>query len=257
MTADELRPPGADRGWHSGRIELRPVTDTAETLWAAGALGSVSVPGLRIAQPARATDGRQVVGGWKAYRTADGDAATAGEARAAPSFDDIVLISVKLHQAVAHLPRPDFIGKRTDLLAVADRIAWGEETDIELDEHQGGRWFEILIGSAKRVSLPDQVVHGSLYTGVRFSQAQPPTVIDFRPYYRPAEWATALVVVDAITFGGADAALMERWAHLPAWRQMLLRAVLFRLAAHALDLRPDGGALDRLRHAAAMVSRFV
>ncbi|MQA61083.1 MAG: TIGR02569 family protein, partial [Actinophytocola sp.] len=103
VTADELRPPGIHRGWHSGRIELRPVTDTAETLWAAHALGSVSVPDLRIAQPARATDGRQVVGGWKAYRTADGEADTADDVGAAPGFDDIVLVSVKLHQAVAHL----------------------------------------------------------------------------------------------------------------------------------------------------------
>lgn len=248
----ELQPLDLDAGWRGSRIVLRRVTDTAEAVWAGRSLGGVSLPDLRIAKLAQATDGRQIVGGWMAYRTTGAEAT--GEP-SVPGFDEYVLVSVKLHQALADLPRPEFIGKRTDLLARADRMAWGEE-EAELDEARGGRWFEVLAGSLKQVSLPDQVVHGNLYRSVRFDGHGPPTVIDFRPYFRPAEWAAALVVIDAIALGGADAELVDRWSHLPAWRQMLLRATLFRLAAHALNPEADAADLDGLRRAAGIVSQF-
>jgi uncharacterized protein (TIGR02569 family) len=244
----ELEPVDDEPGWRTSRVVLRPATDAAEAVWAGRWLGGISLPDLRIARPAQATDGRSIVGGWMAYRTAGDDGGMDGQ----PPVDEIVLASVKLHQALAGLPRPEFIVKRNDLLARADRVAWGEE-EADLDETRGGRWFEILVGSARKSTLPDQVVHGSLFRSVRFTGDRQPTVVDFRPYYRPAEWATALVVVDAIVLNVAGATLVERWAHLPAWRQMLLRATLFRLAAHAMDPRADERALDGLRRAAVLV----
>lgn len=242
----------AEPGWRSSRVVLRPATDAAEAVWAGRSLGSISLPDLRIARPAQATDGRSIVGGWMAYRTAGSEVEVDETTDGRPSVDEIVLASVKLHQALSRLPRPEFIAKRTDLLARADRVAWGEER-AELDESRGGRWFEILSGAASASTLPDQVVHGSLFRSVRFTGDRQPTVVDFRPYFRPAEWATALVVVDAIVLNVAGATLIERWAHLPAWRQMLLRATLFRLAAHALDEGADERVLDGLRRAAVLV----
>lgn len=255
---DQLLPLRSGPGWRGGAVVLRPVADNAEVGWLTRHLGRISLPDLRIAQPARSTDGRQIVGGWMAYRIAEEpEGAEADQStRERPRFDDIVLTSVKLHQALADLPRPGFIAERDDVLAVADRLAWGEE-QLELAETKGGRWFEILAGSAKPVRLPDQVVHADLYRSVRFAGDAPPSVIDFRPYYRPAEWGSALVVVDAIVLGGADSALIQRWSHLPSWPQMLLRAMLFRLAAHALNEESPESEMDGLRRAAGLVSEFV
>ena len=42
-----------------------------------------------------------------------------------------------------------------------------------------------------------------------------------------------MVVVDALSWGEADDGLIERWDTLPEWPQMLLRAMMFRLAVHA------------------------
>ncbi|MGH3951673.1 MAG: TIGR02569 family protein [Pseudonocardiaceae bacterium] len=249
---DGLEPLATERGWRSGVVVFRPVIDKAEASWVATTLSRVSVPDVRIAMPARATDGRQIVGGWMAYRDPEGTPTT-DPGRI--GFDDLMLTSVTLHQAVAGLDRPDFIGRRSDLEAQADRMAWGEQ-HADLDETKGGRWFEVLAGSAKPVSLPDQIVHGNLYRSVRFAEDAPPTVLDFRPYFRPAEWGSALVAVDAIALGGADGLLLDGWAHLPAWPQMLLRAMLFRLAAHALNPDSHSEALDRLRAAAGVVSEF-
>ncbi|MGH3432756.1 MAG: TIGR02569 family protein [Thermocrispum sp.] len=247
---DDLEPVDGEPGWRSSSVVLRPAADSAEAVWAGRTLGAISLPDLRIARPAQATDGRSIVAGWMAYRMA-GDGAD-GEMDGQPSVDEIVLTSVKLHQALARLPRPEFIARRTDLLARADRVAWGEQ-QADLDESNGGRWFEVLAGAARATALPDQVVHGSLFRSVRFTGDRQPTVVDFRPYFRPAEWATALVVVDAIVLNAAGATLIERWAHLPEWRQMLLRATLFRLAAHALDADAGEDALNGLRRAAVLV----
>lgn len=250
---EALQPLPGESGWRSGPVVLRPVVDKAEVTWVTKALATVSLPDIRIAQPARATDGRQIVGGWMAYRDPDGTfSRESGQVR----FDDLVLTSVKLHQALAPLERPAFLAKRTDTWAQADRVAWGEQ-ELVLDESRGGRWFEVLAGAAKPVPTPDQVVHGNLYRGVRFAEDGVPTVLDFQPYFRPAEWASALVAVDAVAFGGADGALLDRWAHLACWGQMLLRAMLFRLAAHALDPGSRPESLDALRRAAGIVSEFV
>jgi hypothetical protein len=61
-------------------------------------------------------------------------------------------------------------------------------------------------------------------------------------------------VVDALAWGGADDALVQRWAHLPEWPQMLVRAVLHRIALHAQH--PEGGprTLAGLERAAGLVS---
>ncbi len=52
-----------------------------------------------------------------------------------------------------------------------------------------------------------------------------------------------MVVVDALAWGGeADDGLIERWDALPEWPQMLLRALMFRLAVHALHPRSTAAA---------------
>jgi hypothetical protein len=54
-------------------------------------------------------------------------------------------------------------------------------------------------------------------------------VIDW-PYWRPPGWALAVAASDAICWDGADPSLLARWSDEPAWRQLLLRAVIYRLA---------------------------
>ncbi|TWE23838.1 uncharacterized protein (TIGR02569 family) [Prauserella muralis] len=231
--------------WRCDGLVLRPVSDRAHAVWLARTLAALDVPDLRIAHPVRTTDGRWVIAGWSASRFVSGTP----EHR----HDAVVLTAVKLHQATAQLPRPDFLSGRTGIAAVAERIAW-QEQDAELDETKGGRWFEILAPARKPVELPDQVVHGELFGNVLFDGDAPPGIVDFVPHYRPAEWGAAVAAVDAVAWGGADGELLRRWAHLPEWPQLLLRAVLFRLAFNSLHPRSTASALDGLRAAASEVS---
>jgi uncharacterized protein (TIGR02569 family) len=108
----------------------------------------------------------------------------------------------------------------------------------------------------KKVESPSQLVHGDLFGTVLFAGTAAPGITDITPYWRPAAWASAVVVVDALAWGGADDGLVDRWEDLPEWPQMMLRAVMFRLAVHALHPRSTSGALPGLKRVADMV-RFL
>ncbi|PRX44205.1 uncharacterized protein (TIGR02569 family) [Prauserella shujinwangii] len=244
-TAEPL--PGG-RAWRCGGIVLQPVTDRAHAVWLARTLAALDVPDLRVARPVRATDGRSLIGGWRANHYVSGTPE--------PRPDDVVLTALKLHQATAGLPPPDRRPGPADITAAADRIAW-DERDHQLDETKGGRWFEILAPARKPVRLPDQLVHCELFGNVLFDGDAPPGIVDFVPCLRPAEYGAAVAAVDAVAWGDAGAELLRRWSHLPEWPQLLLRAVLFRLAFHALHPRSTAAALDGLRAAASEVSELL
>jgi hypothetical protein len=46
----------------------------------------------------------------------------------------------------------------------------------------------------------------------------------------PPAWASAVAVVDALCWHGVHASVVDRWAHLPDWRQLLIRALIYRIA---------------------------
>lgn len=230
--------------WRASSVVLKPVASTAEAAWVARTLDSLQVPGVRLARPLRSSDGRWVVAGWSAARHVAG--------RNEPRHDEVVAVSLRLHEATAGLPRPRFIANRTDVWALADRAAWGE-IELDLDDASGGAQFRDVASARQPVQLRPQIVHGDLFGNVLFAGSSPPAVIDFSPYWRPPEWAAAVVVVDALAWGGADDNLISRWAQLPQWPQALLRALLFRLAAHALHPRSTAESLAGLRRAQSLV----
>ena len=241
----EAEPIADGSGWRCGDVVLEPVRDRVQAVWLSRTLSALNIPDLRIARPIGASDGRWVVAGWRARRYVSGSV----EHRP----DETVLTAVKLHQATAHFPRPAFLDERRDASAVAERLAWGEEHH-DLDEAKGGRLFEILAPSRRPVAGPDQLVHAELFGTLLFDGDEPPGLVGFVPRFRPAEWGAAVAAVDAVAWGGADGSLLRRWAHLPDWSQLLLRATLFRLAWHALHPESSAASLDGLRRAASEVT---
>lgn len=240
---------GAGPMWQCDEVGLRPVANPAEAAWVAQTLGDLHVPDLRIGRPLRSSDGRWVVGGWAAFRFIEG--------HVEPRYDEIVSASLRLHKATADLPRPRFMQARADVFAMADRAAWDEEeTETPLDPALGGRLFDVLAGTRREVRLEPQVVHGDLFGNVLFVGDAAPGIVDFAAYYRPPEWAAAVVVVDALAWGGADESILERWSHLAEWPQMLRRALLFRLAVHALHPRTTDLSMRGLERATHLISAF-
>ncbi|MCA1654982.1 MAG: TIGR02569 family protein [Pseudonocardiaceae bacterium] len=236
---------GAGPQWRCDEIALRPVSNPAEASWVAQTLGELHVPDLRIGRPLRSSDGRYVVGGWAAFRHLDG--------RPEPRYDDVVSASLRLHKVTADLPTPRFLATRADVFAMADRAAAGVE-EAPLHPALGGRLFDVISGARKPLGLRPQVVHGDLFGNVLFDGDASPGIADFTAFHRPAEWAAAVVVVDALAWGGADAALPQRWSHLPEWPQALLHALLFRIAVHALHPHSTEQSMRGLERAARQVT---
>ncbi|WP_173138871.1 TIGR02569 family protein [Kibdelosporangium persicum] len=248
--ARDAEPELIDAGpmWRCGDGAFKPASSPAEAAWVAKAMGELHVPGLRIGRPLRSTDGRWVVGGWAAYRFIEG--------HAEPRHDEVISVSLTLHEALKGQPRPRFIDARQDVFAVADRVSSGE-LDVPLKPDRGGDLFAELQAKSKPTKLTKQVVHGDLFGNVLFVGEADPGLIDFRPYWRPPEWAAAVVVVDALAWGGADDGIIGRWSHLAEWPQTMLQALLFRLAVHALHPRSTAESLKGLARVAEQVDQLL
>lgn len=251
------------RGWRCGDVVLTPVVDHPRATWSAGVRETLKVEGVRLARPVRSTDGRWVVSGWAA------DTFLSGEPE--PRHDEVVAVSTRLHAAMAELTRPRFLitstaKPATDAVAgvftAADAAAWAEQPIsaiangqqfTALDDPSSTALFGELADARMPVQSTSQLVHGDLFGTVLFAGSAAPGVTELTPYWRPAAWASAVAVVDAVSWGGADDGLLTRWAHLPEWPQMLLRALLFRLAVHAQHPRSTPEAFAGLARSADLV----
>ncbi|MGB6209442.1 TIGR02569 family protein [Mycobacterium sp.] len=251
-------------GWRCGEVVLSMVADNARAAWSARVRETLFVDGVRLARPVRSTDGRYVVSGWRA------DTFVAGQPE--PRHDEVVSAAVRLHEATGKLERPRFLTQGptaapwadVDVFIAADRAAWEERPLQSIPataraaspNADGQRSVELitqLAGLRRPTKSPNQLVDGDLYGTVLFAGAAAPGITDITPYWRPASWAAGVVVVDALSWGEADEGLIERWNALPEWPQMLLRALMFRLAVHALHPRSTAAAFPGLARTAALV----
>ena len=233
------------RAWQCGEALIRPVSDNAVAAWSAGVLENLTVDGVRLARPLRSSDGRWVVAGWAACRFLPGSAE--------PRHDDVVAAAMRLHAATANVLRPRLLDDRDDVLSRSVSAAFGERR-LTLDPATGGDLFSELGAYRRPVKLVPQVVHGELFGAVLFDSDGSPAVLDLVPFWRPAEWAAAVVVIDALAWGNADAGILERWSHLAEWPQALLRALLYRLALHAQHPEGTVRSLGGLERASGLIS---
>jgi uncharacterized protein (TIGR02569 family) len=104
------------------------------------------------------------------------------------------------------------------------------------------------------------VVHGDLFGTLLFGadaanpdMSDAPVLLDLVPFWRPVEWAAAVIVVDALAWGGAPDEMVVEWAHLDGWNQSLLRALLFRVALHAQHPGATPESLTGLHRAAELI----
>jgi uncharacterized protein (TIGR02569 family) len=244
VPAEPLRIAGVP-GWRCGDVLLRPVADHVRTAWASGVLDTLRVDGVRIARPIRSSDGRWVVAGHSACQFVEGVPR--------PRYDELIEASLRLHAATASVQRPRLLDDRDDMMSRADAMAWGDRV-IQLDAGAGGALFDELAPFREELDLPAQVVHGDLFGTVLFADGQPPAVLDLVPFWRPVEYAAAVIVVDALAWGGGEGELVSDWSHLDGWPQVLLRALLFRIALHAQHPASSPESLHGLRRSAQVIA---
>lgn len=220
---------GRGRTWAAGTLVLKPVEDEAEASWTADLAASVEQRGFRLARPIAARDGRWIVDGWSAWRREAGEHSTT-------RWPELLAAAAAFHGAVAQVPKPEFIERRSDRWRVADRIAWGEASVRDL---AGLTHLGRLLAARRPLDLPRQLVHGDLVGNVLFADDLPPAIIDLSLYWRPVGYSAALVAGDALTWEGASPDILKLIDHFEQWQQLLLRAVLFRILVHELARRVE------------------
>jgi uncharacterized protein (TIGR02569 family) len=226
---------GQETTWRSGDVVLKPL-DRGETelAWQAELFDSLACDAFRVPRSIRAGDGSLVVEGWCAAEFLEGG-------HGARRWADVIAVGECFHAALANVPRPDFLDRRTDRWSVGDRVAWGE---LAADEYLHVKHLPRLLAALRPVAAPGRLIHGDLTGNVLFAAGLPPAVIDFVPYWRPPGFASAIVVADALVWEGADEGVLEAVAGVEDFPQYLLRALIFRAVTDRLfrldePLRPD------------------
>jgi len=207
---------GQGDAFRAGPIVLKPAGEPAQAEWLATTLDGLDAgAGLRIVRPVRSLTGRWVVDGWAAWEWVPGQHRTG-------QWEAVLDVSERFHRRVAGVPwSPALVASHR--WARADRVAWGE---LAADLPEVAR---PLLDRRQPVDLACQLIHGDLGGNVLFHDSLPPAVIDVSPYWRPPDYADAIVVADAVAWHGAGDELVD-WLLRRQGEQLLLRAVLFRIA---------------------------
>jgi uncharacterized protein (TIGR02569 family) len=204
--------------WRAGPVVLRPAEELGETEWASDVLSRLERSAeFAVPEPLRDDRGSWTRDGWHAQRWVPG--------AADPSrVDDVLSAGEAFHRALARVPKPDFLERRDHPWARADRVAWGEE------EGPRDALLDRLRAAYRPVHLPEQLIHGDLLGNVLFADERPSSVIDWAPYWRPAAYASAIAVADAVCWNGYPLDRLASDHDIPEWRQLLVRALVFRMA---------------------------
>lgn len=247
----ELLAGGQQQTWRCADTVLKPTADAAEAAWIARTFELLRVESLRLARPIRSSDGRWVVAGWTAQRFVVG--------RPAARYEDILAAGDRLHDALAAEPRPRFLAQREDLYSWADQLAWGEIHDVDqrIGTGHAAKLYDELAGGRTPVLARPQIVHGDLFGNVLFAGSAAPAIVDITPYWRPAAFAAAVVVVDAVSWGGAGTDLAEGCLQRAEFGEMLRRALLFRLGVSLAHPRSTAESLVEVLTAAEVLRDFL
>lgn len=205
---DGQRAEPVDAAWGRGSRFGRTVVARANatSAWSGKMREKLSpVPGLRIARPVRATDGRLIVGGFKADEFHEGEALGRVDACVAASllYDEALSASTT--------PPPGGAAEVAMSWARVDQRVW--------------RGYVPQRG--------DVVAHLDFLACLVFPGDEDPVLTDLVPSVgpRPRGFTAALVIVDGLLAELVDDAVMDRWAHIPSLPALVTRALDFRSAA--------------------------
>jgi uncharacterized protein (TIGR02569 family) len=195
---------GRGLSWRSGDVVLKPAEENPEISdWLCDALDGLVPDGFRVCAPIRAATGGWRFDGWTASVFEPG---TPADVTGGP-WIDVLQAGAAFCRALAGLERPWFTTIRDDPWAIADRVAWQEES-VQLPEAYDAVVRRLAALAGDRPDDPDQVVHGDLPGNVLLHPGLVPLILDFSPYWRPMRYSLAIVVTDALSWHDAEPSLL-------------------------------------------------
>jgi hypothetical protein len=236
---------GQGGSWRAGDIVLKRSGSASDASWLGPILSSLPTDGrFRLGHPVPSRDAGWVVDGWEATIWRAGT----HEPR---RWHDVLRVSWALHSALrGHvLRRPEALDLRTDPWAIGDRVAWDGLDGGDLSPACAAvvETLEKLI-HRPWLGPPAQLIHGDLGLGnILFADdvGLPPAVIDFSPYWRPAPFASAVLVADAVAWEDAPLALARAFqTDTAGGPDLIARAVVYRVVAAARHFGADDDRID-------------
>lgn len=175
---------------------------------------------LRIPKPIKSSNNNWVEDGYVAWEYLEGKDLK-------DNYEQKLQICDWFSEIFKNIEKPDFIEKRNDAWAIADRVTWGEI------EKEYGKEFQEIINQVKSIlipiAIPAQIIHGDISENIISDKKDSFGVIDITIYWRPRDYAKALLIVDGITWESADLNIYAFVKDLPEIKQLLLRAGLRRI----------------------------
>ena len=269
--ADPVPLPGGEgTTWRAGEMVLKPVGEPRVARWTADlyrALADRARPGFRVPRPVRSATGDWIAGesvngdpasAWVAWQWLPGE--SADWAGVSPFWPRLVAASRAFHAELAGRPAPSWLGQDGSPWTAGDQVAWGDrDPGSVLAAAPGplGGQLRCLLAVLQPVRLPAQLVHGDLGGNVLFAEGEPPAVIDFSPFWRPAGLALAVAAVDALMWSGADPGILDELAGQPELDQLLARALVYRLVTEIIFRRGDLASLAAVARGSQPVTGLV
>lgn len=210
---------GEGQSYRVADAVLKPVTEIVQTNWIAETLSSLNENGFRINRPIRAKNGEWIFNNWQAFSFVPGQ-------HEKGRWREKIELSRLFHNCLVGIEKPDFIGKRKIPWEIADVAVW---TDTEEFDERIRHVTDRLVTLKHPLQMQEQLIHGDMTGNILFHKHLPPAIIDFSPYWRPAEYATAIIIVDAIVWEGAEDAVISEMEDTFENNQLLIRATLWRI----------------------------
>jgi hypothetical protein len=201
-------------------LVLQPCGSVAEYIWWCSVYTTINQQGFRLAEPVRTISGDWIHEGWVAQKLLPGK-------HHPQKFIEKFEICRLFNESVTHLTKPDFLVKRVDPWSKSDAMVFGDlplETVSETEESVAR-----IIKSLIPLEMPSQLIHGDFGGNTLWHQEFTPAVIDISPYWRPADFALAVMAVDFISWEKGKISLIDDLLVRPGMKQLLLRAELRRL----------------------------
>ena len=226
----------------SGNLVLKRADDNAEAQWSSRLLSDPAIlsPHYRIPQPIASAiePERFVVDSWSCSLFVEGKSIP----RTLSQWQELLTAArafLATLKAIAPTP-PEFLETRCHRWDQAAQVAFGERSCPPLADdalymldrlRDLKQLIDRLPDDSDPISTEPQLIHSDLAGNVLFAQGLSPAIIDFSPMWRPAAWAEAIVVSDALVEYGSDSELLNFTGTGKSRMEMLHKAMLFRVVS--------------------------
>jgi uncharacterized protein (TIGR02569 family) len=233
-----LLPGGEGRTYRAGNVIYRREANVAEASYLADVYHRLPEIGFRVPKPIRAKQGGWISPtGWSAWTFVAGRPATKED------LPSVIAAIRAFHQALAQQPYPPYLADRDTPYDRADRAAWDTLPDA-IEPPLVPLVTQLLRLRQPIAPLRPQLIHGDLNEeNILVAPELPPAIIDLTPYWRPAEFALAVLAYWLGPYR-SDMSILPAFAQVQEFDQMLVRAAL-RTILITHEFSKLGGSLEK------------